>query len=91
MEVYIKLTADEIREMVPYAVVCETMSSSRWNTGRRKRLMREWFTECERNACNRLHAQARTWYLYKGVPDEVVMKPTTLALWHKLAGFCCEL
>ena len=53
--------------------------------------MREWFTESERNACNRLHAQARTWYLHKGVPDEVVMKPTTLALWHKLAGFCCEL
>lgn len=91
MEVYVKLTGDEIREMIPYAVVCEAMSCSRWNTGRRKRLMREKFTESERNACNRLYRQAREWYLYKGVPDEILVKPSTLHLWQRLASFCCEL
>ena len=35
-EIYITLTRDEINERIPYAIVAETMSSSVWNTGRRK-------------------------------------------------------
>lgn len=91
MKLYISLNRDEIQREIPYTVVAETMSGAKWNTGRRKRLMMEQFTEAEREATNRLHHQARDWYLYKGVPDEIKMTLNTYHLWHKLAAFCCEL
>jgi hypothetical protein len=91
VETYIVLNRDEINRQIPYGVVCVGMSSSRWNTGKRKRLMKERFTETEIDAIYRLHQQARSWYLVKGVPDELRIMPKTLALWHKLAAFCCEL
>lgn len=90
-ETYIVMNSDEIRENIPYPVVAETMSCSRWNTGKRKRMMREQFTDTEIDAIYRMHKQARQWYLIKGVPEELRITPHILALWHKLASFCCEL
>lgn len=91
VETYIVLDRDEINQQIPYAVVCEGMSSSRWNTTKRVRLMRERFTDTEIDAIHRIHQQARIWYLVKGVPDELRIMPKTLALWHRLAAFCCEI
>lgn len=91
MDFYIALNREEIQERIPYAIVAETMSSAVWNTMRRKRLAKEFFTEVEMDAIYRLHRQARDWYLYKGVPDEVKMTVKTYCLWQKLANFCCEL
>lgn len=91
MKLYISLTHDEIQEQIPYAVVAETMSGAYWNTGKRKRLMKQYFTESEIEAIYRLHKQAYSWYLVKGVPDEVKMTLNTYQLWHKLADFCCML
>ena len=69
----------------------ETMSGAKWNTGRRKRLMKELFTESEIEAIYRLHKQAYSWYLVKGVTEEIKMTLNTYHLWHKLANFCYEL
>ena len=91
MKLYLSFNSDEIREQIPYAIVAETMSRSVWNTGRRKRLMKIYFTESEITAIYRLHRIAYDWYLRKGVPDEVKITLDTYALWHKLASFCCEL
>ena len=91
LETYLVLDRDEINQRIPYAVVCEGMSSSRWNTGKRKQLMKQRFTETEIDAIYRMHKQARSWYLVKGVPDELRIMPHTLALWQKLAAFCCEI
>lgn len=91
MDFYIALNREEIQERIPYAIVAETMSSAVWNTMRRKRLTKEFFTDAEMDAIYRLHRQARDWYLYKGVPDEVKMTVKTYCLWQKLANFCCEL
>ena len=91
MKLYISLNHDEIQERIPYAVVAETMSGAYWNTGKRKRLMKQYFTESEIEAIYRLHKQAHSWYLVKGVPDEVKMTLNTYELWHKLANFCCML
>lgn len=91
MKLYISLNREEIMEQIPYAVVAETMSGARWNTGKRKRLMKQHFTESEIEATYRLHKQAYSWYLVKGVPDEVKMTLATYQLWHKLASFCCML
>ena len=91
MEFYISLNQDEVRERVPYTIVAVTMSSAVWNTGKRKRLMKQRFTEAEIKAIYRLHQQAYNWYLRKGVPDEVIMTMKTYFLWQKLANFCYEL
>lgn len=91
MKLYISLDREEIQEQIPYAVVAETMSRSVWNTGRRKRLMKQYFTESEIEASYRLHHQARDWHLYKGVPDEVKMTMQTYYLWQRLASFCAML
>jgi hypothetical protein len=91
MKLYISFNADEIRKEIPYSVVAETMSRAVWNTGKRRRLMKEQFTEAEIEACYRLHKQAYTWYLRTGVPEELKMTLDTYHLWHKLANFCSTL
>lgn len=91
MKFYIALNHDEIQERIPYAIVAETISSAVWNTGKRKRLAKIFFDESETEAIYRLQHQARDWYMYKGVPDEVKMSVKTYCLWQKLANFCCEL
>ena len=88
---YITLSRDEINSNIPYALIHQTISGAKWNTGRRKRLMKERFTESERTAICRLHRQAYTWYLRTGVPEELTMTTNTLFLWQKLANFCYEL
>lgn len=91
MKVYLSFNSDEIRKEIPFPIVAETMSSAIWNTGRRKRLMKERFTPSEIEATYRLHKQAREWYLYKGVPSEISMTIKTYNLWQKLANFCSEI
>lgn len=88
---YITLTHDEVNEKIPYAMICEMRYGARWGTGRRRRAWLAQFTEAEREAAGKLFKQAYTWYLVKGVPDEVKMRATTLALWMKLGEFCGSL
>lgn len=91
IETHIVFTRDEVNSNIPYALVAETMSGSRWGTRKCKQLMKEWFTESEIKRFREFYLQARNWYLIKGVPDEVRMTGKTLALWHKLAEFCCQI
>lgn len=90
-ETYIVFNADEIRKHIPFQLVAETMSREIWNTTRRKHRMKEEFTEAEIEATYKMHRQAREWYLYKGVPEELRLRPKTLQLWWKLAEFCMSL
>jgi hypothetical protein len=91
MKMYLSFTREEIQEQIPYAIVAETMSSSIWNTGKRKRLMAKYFTDAEVEEVDSLHRMARNWHICKGVPSEVRMTMDTYYLWQKLANFCCEL
>ena len=90
-ETYLVLNREEINKRIPYAVVCVGMSSARWNTSKRKRLMKEQFTKAEIDAIYRMQKQAYNWYLRQGVPEEIRITPHILLLWHKLATFCCEI
>lgn len=90
-EVFIKLTHDEIQNQILYGVICTTRESSLWNTSRRKKRWALEFTASEREACTRLFRQAYSWYLTKGVPDEVMMSMKTYGLWQKLGYFCATL
>lgn len=91
MKLYLEFSHDEIQREIPYAIIAETMSRSVWNTGKRKRLFAQMFTERERDKIRGIHSQAYSWYLVKGVPDNVKMTLATYRLWHKLADFCASL
>lgn len=89
MTMFLHLSHDEICKEIPYMLITETTSRSVWDTGRRKRLWSQIFTEQERAACRKIRQQAHTWALVKGVPDDGVnMTIKTYKLWHKLADFC---
>lgn len=91
MEVMIKLNAEEIREIIPYQLICETVYGARWDTGKRKRAYKLWFNEKERTKARKLFVLAHKWALSTGVPEEVTMSRDTLNLWNKLGMFCaCE-
>lgn len=91
MNVMLMLSRDDIQKEIPYGIVCETRESSRWETGRRKRLWNEMFNDKEKEACTRLFRNAKTWYLVKGVPEKLALKPSTLLLWKKLGDFCAAI
>lgn len=91
MTMEIVLTADEIRNDIPYAIICTAHDSACWNTMRRKRRWKMEFTEAERNAATEIFRKAHRWFLVTGVPDEVRMRMTTYRLWQKLGAFCGSL
>ena len=92
MKMYIELSHEEIQKEIPYCIIAETTSRAIWNTGRRKRLWSQMFTERERETCAKIRRQAYNWALVKGVPDEgVKMTIGTYQLWHKFADFCATL
>ena len=91
MRMMIEFNRDDIQKRLPYMLLWETRSSSRWQTGRRKRLYQEQFTEQERHAASRIFSQARQWAAITGAPDNVTMSIRTAELWEKLGRFCAEL
>lgn len=91
MTMMLVLSREDVHKDIPYGVICETRESSRWDTGRRRRLWKELFTEKEREAATRLFGLAHRWYLTSGVPDEVKMTLSTLTLWTKLGAFCASI
>ena len=50
MKMYVELSHDEVVKKIPYAVICEGRYGKDWDTGRRKRLWKEQFTEEEQKA-----------------------------------------
>ena len=47
MKVILWLSQEEVHKKIDYSLICETMCSATWNTGKRKRLMKQFFTESE--------------------------------------------
>ena len=91
MEIMMRFNRDEIVELIPYPIICETMCGSKWGTGRVRRKYLETFTPPERETISRLKAQAYSWHLVKGVPEFVSMLPKTYKLWQRLADFCMSI
>ena len=91
MVTYFGLSRDEVEDLIPYKLVATTLGCCVWNTGKRKRLMKQYFTDDEIKTIDKLRNQARDWYLYHGVPEEVQMSQATFALWIRLGDFCTKL
>lgn len=90
VETFLTLSSDEVHEKIPYALVCMTRYGAHWDTGRRKRLWDENFSEAEKKAATRLFNQSHRWTLTTGVPETVKMSVATFALWMKLGDFCAS-
>ena len=87
VEMRIKLTRDEVNELIPYALICEGRYGSLWDTRKVRNRWREEFDEETREAAEPLFRLAHKWYLTSGVPDVVEMSGRTWALWLRLAEF----
>lgn len=90
MKTMLIFTGDEVRELIPYGLICETRYGCRWGTGKVRRAWLSTFTEKERAACSKLFSTSYSWFLTKGVPNEVHMMPETYKLWQKLGTFCAS-
>ena len=91
MEVYATLSREQVYAKIPYSLICETMGSARWNTGKRMCMWNKEFTEAERRKCYDLYKIAMKWHLVKGVPEKVKMTTDTLGMWLRLGEFCAAL
>ena len=90
-KVVMTLTRDEVQQIIPYAMICETRYGRLWGTTKRLRSWRTQFTPQERVDAETLFRLSHTWYLVKGVPDSIEMTTRTLALWKKIEDFCATL
>lgn len=91
MTMMVELTHDEVRNILDYALICETMEGAFWDSGRRRRMYSKTFTEREQRQIPRIKTTAHKWCLVTGVPDKVRMRYSTFMLWQKLAAFCAEI
>ena len=90
-KVMLTLSSEEIKQQIPYPMICETRFGSTWDTGRRRRAWESQFTVQEREEAETLFRQAYNWHLKKGVPESVTMPSQTLLLWNRIAEFCASL
>ena len=91
MRVFLELDQNEIEQQIPYRIICGTMCSALWDTGKRRRLWQEQFTEQERKKCSEIYKLSHLWFLTTGPPKTTKMTPKTLSLWNKLGEFCQNL
>lgn len=84
----------EEQHEIPYQIIGETVSSSRWNTVSRGRKYDAYFSAEEKKniAEYQIASHSKRWYICRGFPkDGYTMSTEEYALWLKLAKFCSEL
>ena len=81
------LSIEEVKENIPYQMICETRYSAAWNTMRRKRFWKKDFSETEREKAEKMFKQAHSWCI-KGVTETVRMDFPTYRLWKKIIRLC---
>lgn len=91
VETILVLSREEIQQKIPYQLVCETMGSAKFATKRVKQRYLESFSWEEINKIVLFRRQAHKWHLVSGVPDELRITPSDLALWVKLGEFCASI
>ena len=92
MTALIHMTYEDVHRELPYMMICEAVEGCRWETGKRKRMMKEWFTDAERRKLTEIKKLAHRWALTKGVPDKgVTMAVSTYKLWKKFGDFCASI
>lgn len=92
MRIMLHLSRDDIREQLPYELICTTRESSVWQTGKRRRKWIAEFSPAEREAATDIFRRSHSMFLTKGVPEEgILMSAKTYNLWQKIGIFCLEI
>ena len=91
MKMEVIFTQDELKEEIPYQMICMTRYGSVWNTMRRKRKWAETFSAYERERLNAMCRQTYVWTCTNGLPETIRMSLGTYNLWQRLAEFCVSL
>lgn len=84
------LSSEEIKENIPYSIICLTRCSSDWNTMKRKLRWNNEFSTTEQKVSEEIFRQAYHWFI-NGVPNKTRMDFSTFELWNKIAEFCISL
>lgn len=89
----VRIPIDELNDKLHYMLIGETMSGSKWSTGKVKRAFKAEFSQEERDMCFSIWRKARKWCL-RALPQEPVeMYMDEYKLWIKLKDFilkyCC--
>lgn len=86
----VTLTAEDIQEQIPYALINETHSTSLWHTGKCKRAYEAHFSPKEQKLNDYLFSLSHTWYT-KGVPETHSLPLHALLAWIRLGDFCASI
>ena len=90
-EEMVVIPQDKVSACIPYLDVCAARYGPAWGSVQRKRRWVSEFTEAERRSARLLFLQSLDWAHGTGVPLEMRMPASTLALWQKLGAFCASL
>lgn len=90
MTIEMIFTKEEIKENIPYEIICLVRYGSIWNTMKRKIRWDNEFSNDEREEAERIFRQTYNWFV-KGIPDNVRMDFSTYKLCEKIARFCYSL
>ena len=90
MMIELVLSGEEIKENIPYSIICMTRYGSVWDTMKRKRRWNTEFSLVEQEVAEEIFRQAHRW-LTNGVPNSTRMEFLTFELWNKIAEFCGSL
>lgn len=84
------LTEDEAEKNLMCGLLCQTRYGARWQTGKRRRLWEQQFTEDERKQAEIIFAACRRWFLKSGSAP-VTLDIKIYDLWMRLIAFCGSL
>ena len=86
----VRISVDELNDELHYRLIAETMSGSKWTTGKVKKAFVSQFSQEERDSCFSIWRRARKWYLYSLPTNPIEMSMVEYELWQKLKNFILQ-
>lgn len=83
----IRIPVGELNDVLHYRLICETMCSSKWQTGKIQRMFKQEFLPAEREKCRQIYRKAYAWSLRTLPVEPVEMYMYEYELWIRLKDF----
>ena len=79
---------EELNRQLSYQLICSSIGSSKWGTGKVQRAYVAEFNEEEQRECDKIYHKCRKWYLRSFPTEEVQLTQKEMLIWQKLITFC---
>ena len=86
----VRIPIEELNDKLHYRLIAETMSGSKWTTGKVKNAFKAEFSDEERDICFQIWRKSRKWYLYSLPTEPVEMYMSEYKVWLKLKDFILQ-